>query len=324
MKLAGDRGGNFKDLLLEAKRAFPVEAERAEAEFKPHQIGMQLPQSIIDGLEEILARSPDAPSAFQALAVMPLLMQVSMDELRVSARKSMDGFVAWRMMPTISHRDGKVSSISSTEEDKVRDQVAFMLQVRVGMSEVVLRNALGRLFERLSPSDLASMVVQCRWLDRARVPFLQRASERFQVQDWISAGVLVSTMYEAVLRDFMRWTGYPARAVTPGGLHADQTLGDMLATKEVRRVLGDDHIAMLNYVLGDPQRGMNLRNDVAHGTVQAAALSPERILLIWLFMIRLSLMGPVEDESKDAEPQPGRAGDPAEHEVAGEAASSGA
>lgn len=38
------------------------------------------------------------------------------------------------------------------------------------------------------------------------------------------------------------------------------------------------------------QRGMNLRNDVAHGTVQAAALSPERILLIWLFMIRLSLM----------------------------------
>lgn len=45
-----------------------------------------------------------------------------------------------------------------------------------------------------------------------------------------------------------------------------------------------------------PEHGMNLRNDVGHGTAHAGALTPERILLIWLFMVRLTLIRAITDE----------------------------
>jgi hypothetical protein len=66
-------------------------------------------------------------------------------------------------------------------------------------------------------------------------------------------------MYKAVLRDFIRSTGYPARQIEPHGIHADQTLDDMLRAAEVRHVLGDQHADMVTYFLGDPEHGLNLR-----------------------------------------------------------------
>jgi hypothetical protein len=161
---------------------------------------------------------------------------------------------------------------------------------------MIVHHVLTKIFEKMTPTDLYAAVTACPGLDRKRYPFLQTASERFKAQDWISCGVITAVMYEAVLRDFVRSTGYPARQVEPDGTHADQTLGDLLHAAEVRHVLGDQHVAMVTHVLGDPEHGMNLRNDVGHGTAHAGALTPERILLIWLFMVRLTLIRPITDD----------------------------
>ena len=70
---------------------------------------------------------------------------------------------------------------------------------------------------------------------------------------------------------------------------------------------------MVTHVLGDPEHGMNLRNDVGHGTAHPGALTPERVLLIWLFMVRLTLIRPITDED-DVD-----GGDAAVNEAKGEA-----
>lgn len=296
MKLATDRG--LKDLLIEAKRAFPMAVAQGEAEFKRDRLTAQVRQPILDAVHEILERSPDVRTVLQALATFPPLMQLSLDEVRASATMSLEHGIAGRMWPSISYRDRKVSAIGWNADDALQKQIAFVCRLQIAENAAILCHVLERIFEPMSPSDLYEIVSGCPGLERTRIPLLATASERFRAQDWISSGVLACILYEAVLRDFMRWTGYPARAVTPDGIHADQTLGDMLRSEEVVDVLGREHVAMIVHVLGDPQYGMNLRNDVAHGTVQQEALSPDRILMVWLFMARLALPPPIKDETE--------------------------
>jgi hypothetical protein len=233
----------------------------------------------------------------------------------------MDHFIGWRVFPSVSHRDGKIVAMSASDSDHLREQMALVSRIHLGTNELILHHVLTKIFKRITPTDLYDVVSGCPGLDRRRRPFLETASERFKAQDWISCGVITSVMYESVLRDFIRWTGYPARQIQPDGIHADQTLGDMLRAAEVRHVLGDEHADMVTHILGDPEHGMNLRNDVGHGTAHAGALTPERLLLIWLFMVRLTLIRPIteddgpddyrpvnETESSILEPHPGDAG----------------
>ena len=304
LKLAADRGGAFKDLALRAKQAFPEAMKQGEAEFKPYSMELRVPQPIIDHVNEVVARSPNVRVVLQSLAAFPLLMELSKEHIEASAKKSMEGFIGWRVFPSAAHRDGKIVSVSHSEEDHVREQIALVSKIHIATNELILGHVLRKIFEGMTPADLWDAVSTVPGLDRRRHPFLQTASERFKAQDWISCGVVTAVMYEAVLRDFVRSTGYPARQVQPDGTHADQTLGDLLRADEVRHVLGDQHVAMVTHVLGDPEHGMNLRNDVGHGTAHAGALTPERLLLIWLFMVRLTLIRPIDDEDD------GNSGDP--------------
>ena len=44
----------------------------------------------------------------------------------------------------------------------------------------------------------------------------------------------------------------------------------------------------VEFLLCTPNLGPNLRNEVAHGNATQGELSPARILLVWLFIIRLT------------------------------------
>jgi hypothetical protein len=232
----------------------------------------------------------------RSLAATPLLTLLPRDDLRESAKESLANSPLRRLIASVGHRDGKIASVSSSPEEKLREEVGTASAIRLAMNEVILQRVLARIAKSLSPTDLCAPLINMPWLERPRLPILITASQRFQAEDWISSGVLALVLYEAVLRDFVRWTGYPARGVTPDGIHADQTLGELLSAKDVRKVLSDAHTDMVFYVLTDPEHGMNLRNDVAHGTIHHEALSPARILLVWLFMIRLTLIRPVDEE----------------------------
>ena len=99
--------------------------------------------------------------------------------------------------------------------------------------------------------------------------------------------MIVLTVYEAVLRDLLRELGYPALKVERG-LQMDETLNSLLRAEPTLAVLGPAHCKLAEYVLCDPELGWNLRNEVAHGTVRADALTPTRVLLAWLLMVRLT------------------------------------
>lgn len=70
-------------------------------------------------------------------------------------------------------------------------------------------------------------------------------------------------------------------------------------------------MSLVRYLLCDPAAGPNLRNEVAHCTVNPGRLSASRVFLVALLCIRLTLMQPSaspapsseeEDEPDDSEP----------------------
>jgi hypothetical protein len=99
--------------------------------------------------------------------------------------------------------------------------------------------------------------------------------------------VIILTVYEAVLRDLVRALGYSALKVERG-VQMDETLNSLLRAEPTLAVLGPAHCKLAEYVLCDPELGWNLRNEVAHGTIHAEALTPTRVLLAWLLVVRLT------------------------------------
>jgi hypothetical protein len=98
----------------------------------------------------------------------------------------------------------------------------------------------------------------------------------------------------------------------------DESLNSLLRAEQTRRVLGTSHCDLVTYALVDPALGWNLRNEVAHGTVRPDALTATRVLLTWLFVVRLTCFvvrptsGQVEagDEPDANEEAPAESGRP--------------
>jgi hypothetical protein len=80
---------------------------------------------------------------------------------------------------------------------------------------------------------------------------------------------------------------YPALKVERG-VQMDETLNSLLRAEPTLAVLGPAHCKLAEYVLCDPELGWNVRNEIAHGTIHADALTPTRVLLAWLLVVRLT------------------------------------
>lgn len=165
--------------------------------------------------------------------------------------------------------------------------VAFGVGTHLVLVEATLRYFLRSAITRLDPSTLVEALAEWPHLPPHRGALLAVAAERFASRDFVSSGVIVLTVYEAVLRDLVRALGYPALKVERG-VQMDETLNSLLRAEPTVAVLGPAHCKLAEFVLCDPELGWNLRNEVAHGTVRPDALTPTRVLLAWLLLVRIT------------------------------------
>lgn len=133
---------------------------------------LRVPEPIMDHVNETVARSPSVLVLLQSLAAFSLLMELSKEHIEASAKKSMEGFIAWRVFPSASHRDGKIVSVSHSEDDHVREQMALVSKIHIGTNELILHHVLAKIFESITATDLHAAVADCPGLDRKRHPFL--------------------------------------------------------------------------------------------------------------------------------------------------------
>jgi hypothetical protein len=276
------------DLADELRAELMRSITAAMPDFKQISGTFSVPAEVLADVDLIADSAPTAAAAIRQLAVLPGLLEVDEQALRDATREQLREHPFAALVPTAHlHLDGKVTFQSRGFEDNLERHVALLIGMQLGLAEVVLSYFLKRVRSRIAAGTLLSSLGAWPHLPSHRAEMLAVASERFAQADYVSAGALASTQYEAVLRDLMRASGYPALKVNHG-VQVDETLNSLLRARPVRDVLGDPHARLAEYVLCDSGLGWNLRNEVAHGTIRPGDLSPGRVLLVWLLLVRVT------------------------------------
>jgi hypothetical protein len=316
-----DLGESMRLRLSEAIKAAIPQFQMISGQFN-------LPPELVAQVDRCLQEGPTLSLAIRQLATLPGLLEVDVAQLETHARQDLKSSPMRALMPAEHfHPDGKVTYRSNDFEGNVERQVGTLVGFHLVVVEALLRHFIGQALVQFEDDTLLGSLPDWPHLLPNRRALLTRASERFAKRDWVSAGFILVTVYEAVLRDLLRAGGYSALKVDPGGTQMDEPLNSLLRAEGTRRVLGAGHCDLVTYALAEPAMGWNLRNEVAHGTVHADALTPSRVLLVWLMVVRLTCFvangGPVDqrdhaentDGSRDRETGAGSA--PAEEGLGG-------
>src|SRR5690606_7457506 len=109
--------------------------------------------------------------------------------------------------------DGKVTFRSNDIEGNIERHVAVNVSTRLVLVEATLQYFLRNTLSRFGPTTLIDSLAEWPHLPPHRAALLRHAAERFASGDVVSSGVIVLTVYEAVLRDLLRALGYPALKV---------------------------------------------------------------------------------------------------------------
>jgi hypothetical protein len=257
-----------------------------------HAVPFTLPSEVINEIDAAVESAPTAASAVRALAALVGLLEVPVDQVRHAAEKQLGETLFLTLMPSVHYRDGKVAFRATGQDEKRREAVARNVDAHLAVVESLLARQLTRLASRITDATLFETVASWPHLEQRRTAWLQRASERFHAGDFMTSGMIVALLYEALVRDLVRASGVSALKTDSDGLLSDETLGSLLQQTPLRAALGEDHVWFVEYVLCRPELGPNLRNEVAHGNAAAWDLTAPRVFLIWLFVVRLTFYGP--------------------------------
>lgn len=294
----------FADLVERTKTVIQDRVLASHAEMKTHAFELAIPAEAVAEIDNLVDASPTAGAAVRALATLAGLCDVRIDDVRRAATAQLNQSVFAALMPSMHMRGGKVAFLANDPDAKLREAIARNIDVYLAAVDNLLYRALQRLAPRIVPSTMIEAISGCPWLPNPIAVWLERASERFCAGDMMSSGLIVAMQYEALLRELVRSQGASGLKTDGDGTLMDETLGSLLQQEGLRRTLGEDHLFFVEYVLGNPELGLNLRNELAHGSAAPWALTAPRVLLLWLFTIRLTLFGPIHTPSGSGKTEP--------------------
>jgi hypothetical protein len=307
LALAGDFG--LKDLVVRCRHLLPDAIRTSTAEMKEISSTVSLPLELRSQVDEILELAPSLPAALRQLSAIagPLDLPVEMVEEAAANSLAQAPFLA--MIRSVKYRDGKIAFLGNTPEARLRESVGRTAGFHLVLVELLLHYFLQRSMDRFTETTLSESLAAWPHLGRKQGEVLGVASRQFAAQDWVSAGFIVATTFEAVLRSLMRACGYPALKGGSSGVLMDETLPSLLQQDAVRSILGRDLVWFAEHVFCRPDIGLNLRNEIAHGNIGAADLNATRVLLMWLFVLRVtcfcvpsssSVPSPSQDEGPES------------------------
>jgi hypothetical protein len=282
------------DLATVAKAKLRDAVNDATASMKGISFDIRLPGEIAKALHETALRSSTAPSAVRSLSVAPWLTSMPVAKFENAAREEADTALFLHMIPSVQYRDGKVSGLASSSDEKLREAVGRHASLYLAHAELAADHFLSIAFPRFDGETLLHSLGRPSWMDGRRLPWLARASERFAAQDFASCGAIVLTQYEGMLRDLARAAGHHAIKYDAGTTQ-DETLNSLLRVPAVRELLGEEHAWFVEYLLCRAEMGPNLRNELAHGNLDARELRPGVVFLVWVLLVRLALYDRGED-----------------------------
>jgi hypothetical protein len=136
--------------------------------------------------------------------------------------------------------------------------------------EPYLYIVLSKIKERftLSADDLLSFLYECPIFPESRRPILREGLKAYVDGDFLKAIHVLIPQVEESLRNFLVLIGIPPVKSMPRhpGITDVKSMNNVLEEERVKEVLPEDVWRYLTLLYID-RRGLNLRNDLAHGLI---------------------------------------------------------
>jgi len=185
------------------------------------------------------------------------------------------------MLPIQIVADEHVAAEIGSVEDDLEGRVIHDAQMRIQLESRILKRALLLSIERhnLSHYEIASFVARAGLFED--VTFLVEGLKAWLTGDPLKALFVLVPQIEYALRNLTNRVGEavtkPHRKIA--GRDQVINLGDILSTPSVKKALGADMTFYFRAIYSDA-RGLNLRNDLAHGLLSPVAANDTIVSLV--------------------------------------------
>lgn len=196
-------------------------------------------------------------------------------------------------MAHISQRimsDDRVVAIIGSVEDDLFGRLFQQAKFTYSLSYVWMREAFTRLAEKhdILPEHFATWANRHGLLDD--LSLLLEGVRAFFSGDHVKAAHVLIPQIEHALRSIAGQFGKPVTKAHPKvkGASVLINMGDILYADDITAELGDDLTLYFLSLYADP-RGLNLRNELAHGDLNAASMTEHLSLLLIHTLLVLGL-----------------------------------
>jgi hypothetical protein len=172
-------------------------------------------------------------------------------------------------------------------------RVHHQLRQTIGFYLPFLEYTLGKLRDRYAPTvdDILGFLCESPLFADTELGLLREGLEAYQQDDFVKAVHVLVPQIELILRNFAGRLGIPTRKTVKNqpGITDAKNMNDVLADDRIKQTLTENLWRYLAVVYSD-RRGLNVRNNMAHGLVPRAAFGRRMGDLVFHTLLALSLM----------------------------------
>ncbi len=187
------------------------------------------------------------------------------------------------------HTTARINSLDEDPDGRLHKQLAET----VGFYQPFLAHALAKLRERYAPTtdNVLDFLCQSPLFAGSRNGLLRDGLLAYEQEDFVKAIHALVPRVEDILRNFLGKMGTPTLKTVRGqpGIMDAKNMNDVLRDEQMRTALTENLWRYLEVVYVD-KRGMNLRNDLAHGLLAPSAFNRYVADRVFHTLLALSLM----------------------------------
>jgi hypothetical protein len=281
-------------LKAEAEQLQLMAAEKGKnisQDLKQYSVKVEVKQEEIERLVERLIGRDDLSSALGRIAgyFIPKADRARelLEQLRVDT--PLMSMIPIKIVASDGHTTARINSLDEDPNGRLHKQLAET----IGFHQPFLEHTLSKLRERYSPTtnNVLDFLCQSPLFGEHRDGLLREGLVAYEQGDFVKAVHVLVPQVETVLRNFLGHLGRPTLKTvrsSPGVMDC-KSMNEILRDEAMRSALTEDLWRYFEVVYVD-KRGLNLRNDVAHGLLSSNVFNRQVADRVFHTLLALSLM----------------------------------
>jgi len=210
------------------------------------------------------------------------------------------------MTPRTGISGQRIVDRAESPDEQSQTLLVEQIQHYLRWQYLVVKRGCDRLAQEghMSAAEMMAVLQASDVVSPNRLPLLRIALDHYEAGDGVSFAHVVTPQIEGVLRDLVGLLG-GARTKDVRGTTQVRSLGEILEDARLTETLGEDFTCTLRVLLTE-SRGLNLRNDIAHGELLVNPFSDFvcTMLLLVLMQIGGLRLVPAGDQADTEEEVP--------------------